>query len=198
MLRLEGVFAGHGRSVVLHGVSLELVPGEILAGHGANGAAKSTLVRTIAGLVNASSGSVLLDGMKVNKLRPNRRLRMGIAFVREGQQSFPGMTVYEKRQVGAASQVKARAEVAKRLEPIFELFPRRAERGKQMAGPLSGGERQMLAIGRALVSHPRSLILDEPSHRLSPIACRPSSSSSCLIGSARLPALSPSWWWNTT
>ncbi|MBF0272818.1 MAG: ABC transporter ATP-binding protein [Magnetococcales bacterium] len=168
MLELRGVDVAHGRSAVLHGVSLTVGRGEIVTLIGANGAGKSTLLMAIFGLPSASRGEVLFDGQEITRLPTHRIARLGLAQVPEGRRIFPGMTVLENLVMGSMVGEKDEAALAR----IYALFPILRERGGQRAGTLSGGEQQMLAIGRALMSRPRILLLDEPSLGLAPLMIR--------------------------
>jgi len=169
MLEISGLRAGYGKRVILQDIDLAVGPGDVVSVLGANGVGKSTLLRTIAGLVSPLAGAVRLDGADVTRMGPHRRAAAGLAFVPEGQQSFPAMSVHENLQIGASVHPEVERHLDDHLAPIFELFPRLAERRGQLAGTLSGGERQMLAIARALLSQPKVLMLDEPSHGLAPI-----------------------------
>lgn len=167
MLRLEAISAGYGAINALSGVSLEIKAGEIVCLIGGNGAGKTTLLRTICGEPQASSGAVFWRAEDITTLPTYAIMRRGIAHVPEGRRIFPRMTVVENLQLGAQFQPAENfpADVAK----VFDLFPRLAERKNQMGGTLSGGEQQMLALGRALVSRPTLLLLDEPSLGLAPL-----------------------------
>jgi branched-chain amino acid transport system ATP-binding protein len=169
MLEVSGLDAGYGKRVILRGIDLTVAPGEVLCVLGANGVGKSTLLRTLAGLQPALGGSVTFGGRVVTAAAPHRRVAGGLAFVPDGQQSFPAMSVLENLQIGAALHREVARSLDAHLDPLFTLFPRLAERRSQLAGTLSGGERQMLAIARALLSRPSLLMLDEPSHGLAPI-----------------------------
>jgi len=167
MLVLEDVHTHYGKIEALHGVSVEVKKGEIVSLIGANGAGKTTLLMTVCGSPQASSGRVILEGRDItNEATPNI-MRSGIAIVPEGRRVFPGLTVEENLHMGGFFNTKS--EIRKSQDHVYELFPRLKEREHQRAGTMSGGEQQMLAIGRALMSKPRMIILDEPSLGLAPI-----------------------------
>ena len=167
MLRLHGVTAFYGAVQALRGVDLQVDAGEIVALIGANGAGKSTLMMTICGSPRARAGSVTYDGSDITQMPTHLIMRRGIAQSPEGRRIFGRMTVDENLKMGA--QVAGMATFERGREEVFALFPRLAERIGQRAGTLSGGEQQMLAIGRALMSRPRLLLLDEPSLGLAPL-----------------------------
>jgi branched-chain amino acid transport system ATP-binding protein len=167
MLRLEDVAAGYGRVRVLLGVTLEVQRGELVCLVGANGAGKTTTLKTISGLLRPARGRIVFEGDEVQGRPPQEILRRGIAHCPEGRRVFPDLTVQENLAMGAYIRTDARA-VAADLERVYAHFPVLAERRRQAAGTLSGGEQQMLAIGRALMARPRLLLFDEPSLGLAP------------------------------
>jgi branched-chain amino acid transport system ATP-binding protein len=174
VLRLRNVDAGYGALTVLRRVSLHVSAGEIVTIVGANGAGKTTLLRTIAGLVRARSGEVVFEGAGVTRARPERIVALGCSLVPEGRQVFAPMEVRENLLLGAHVQFARgrKDEVARDLERVYGLFPVLEKRARQLAGTLSGGEQQMLAIGRALMARPKLVMLDEPSMGLAPLVVK--------------------------
>jgi branched-chain amino acid transport system ATP-binding protein len=169
MLRLEDVQISYGAIQAVRGASVHVRAGEVVAIIGANGAGKSTLLKGIVGLEPLVGGRILIDGKDVTDVPPHKRLGLGVALSPEGRQVFSDQTVGDNLLLGAYHQKLDKAELGARLARCFELFPRLEQRREQLSGTLSGGEQQMLAIGRALMSKPRLLLLDEPSLGLAPI-----------------------------
>ena len=168
MLKIENLCVSYGGIKALRGISLEVPDGKIVTLIGANGAGKSTTLRTISGLVKADSGSITYDGKELLGKPINKVLEAGIAQSPEGRRVFPNLTVLENLKVGAYLR-NDKDGIEKDIKWVYELFPRLEERHWQLAGTLSGGEQQMLAMGRALMSHPKLLMLDEPSMGLAPL-----------------------------
>jgi len=193
MLEVELLNVRYGAIHALRDVSLYVQKGEIVTIVGANGAGKSTLLRTISGLVRASSGTIIFDGEDITHLPTHEIVRRGLVHAPEGRRIFANMTVRENLLLGAYVHNNPDTLVED-FERVFHIFPRLREREHQIAGTLSGGEQQMLAIGRALMSHPKLLMLDEPSWGLHPIWCRRYSVSSAKSTQRAL----PSCWWNRT
>lgn len=168
MLSLENLASGYGRIEVLHGISIEICEGEIVSLIGANGAGKSTLLRAISGVQPVSAGSINLDGRRIERLPAHARVSLGIAQVPEARQLFLPLSVEDNLKLGAWCR-RGEADVWPDLSRVYEMFPMLASLRASSSGGLSGGQQQMLAIGRALMSKPRLLLLDEPSLGLAPI-----------------------------
>ena len=171
MLAIENIHAGYGRVHVLHDVTLSLASGEAIGVLGPNGAGKTTLLRTIAGLCTVYDGSVVFDGKPLDGMPVHARASLGLAHVPEGRRIWPSLTVEENLLIGAwrLTPAERKREVSALLDSVIDLFPRLKERFRARAGVLSGGEQQMLAIGRALMSKPSVILVDEPSIGLAPI-----------------------------
>ncbi len=165
-LEVDGLHTGYGGIKVLHGVSFAVPDGDILAVLGRNGMGKTTLIRCVAGLLPASAGSISLDGHDITRLPPHERARLGLTTVVQGRGIFPRLTVRENLEMG---RIAAGGNKRSRVDEVIGYFPRLGERLEQAAGTMSGGEQQMLAIGRGLMTHPRIMLLDEPSDGIMPI-----------------------------
>ncbi|GAA4838559.1 ABC transporter ATP-binding protein [Luteimicrobium xylanilyticum] len=170
LLELENVSVSYGRIEAVRGVSLTVEEGELVTLIGANGAGKTTTMRAISGIRPLSTGTIRFDGRDITRMKAHERVVAGVVQAPEGRGVFPGMTVIENLEMGAyARTFKTKAEHDATLDNVFELFPRLAERKTQVGGTMSGGEQQMLAIGRALMARPKLLLLDEPSMGLAPM-----------------------------
>jgi len=172
LLNLDGLSTFYGNFPSLKGVSLNVQEREIVTLLGANGAGKTTLLKTISGLLKSSSGSISFASQRIDHLRPNAIVQLGISQCPEGRKLFPEMTVLKNLRLGAFVRRHDKKGIEDSLTEIFHLFPILSERVKQLAGTLSGGEQQMLAMGRALMANPRLLLLDEPSLGLAPLVVR--------------------------
>ncbi len=168
MLEINNIDVHYGVIHAIKGISLKVEDGQIVTLIGANGAGKTTILRTISGLKKPTNGTIIHDGVNITNTSPQDRVKMGISHAPEGRRVFPTMTVLENLELGAYLR-KDKSEIAKDLKMVYERFPILFDRKKQLAGTLSGGEQQMLAIGRALMSRPKILFLDEPSMGLAPL-----------------------------
>lgn len=168
MLEVKDIEVYYGMIQALKGISFEVNEGEVIALIGANGAGKTTTLHTITGLLSPKKGSVLFEGQDITKVPAHKIVSLGMAHVPEGRRVFAELSVYQNLKMGAYTR-KDKDEIAKTLEMVYKRFPRLEERKNQLAGTLSGGEQQMLAMGRALMSHPKIIVMDEPSMGLSPI-----------------------------
>jgi branched-chain amino acid transport system ATP-binding protein len=167
MLEIQGVEAGYGSVQILNGVSLKVARGQMVALLGGNGTGKSTLLKTISGLVKPWKGAIAFDGQRIEGLRPDLIVRRGLVQVTQGKEAYPGMTVEENLRLGAHVR-KDRAGVRRTLERVYEYFPALAGKRGQFSATLSGGQLQMLCIGRGMMSEPKMMLLDEPSAALAP------------------------------
>ena len=168
LLEIRDLEVFYGVIQAIKGISFDVNQGEVIALIGANGAGKTTTLHTITGLINAKKGSITLDGVDITKVPAHKIVSMGMAHVPEGRRVFAQLSVYENLKMGAYTR-KDKNEIEETLEMVYKRFPRLEERKNQLAGTLSGGEQQMLAMGRALMSHPKIILMDEPSMGLSPI-----------------------------
>ena len=168
LLEIKDLEVNYGVIKAIKGVSFDVNEGEIIALIGANGAGKTTILHTITGLIQAKKGSIVFDGKELTKTPPHKIVSMGMAHVPEGKRIFQQLSVLENLKLGAYTR-KDKSEIASTLKMVYERFPRLEERKNQVAGTLSGGEQQMLAMGRALMSKPRIILMDEPSMGLSPL-----------------------------
>ena len=172
LLEIQDLVVGYGRFPVLHGIDFVVQEGEVCVLLGLNGAGKTTTVSTIAGLLKPTSGRVVFDGRSLGRRSPSARVKAGIALCPEGRRVFPRLTVEQNLRLGSWVQRRRPRTVRKQMELVLDYFPRLDERADQVAGTLSGGEQQMLAVGRALMSSPRLLMIDEASMGLSPTLAR--------------------------
>ena len=168
LLQVEDIHVYYGSIHAVKGVSFEVNEGEVIALIGANGAGKTTILHTITGLLSPKKGTVIFEGKDITKVPAHKIVSLGMAHVPEGRRVFAELTVYQNLRMGAYTR-KDKAEIEQTLEMVYKRFPRLEERKNQLAGTLSGGEQQMLAMGRALMSHPKIIVMDEPSMGLSPI-----------------------------
>ncbi len=168
MLEIKDIEVFYGVIQAIKGISFEVNEGEVIALIGANGAGKTTILHTITGLLSPKKGSVIFEGKDITKVPAHKIVSLGMAHVPEGRRVFAELSVYQNLKMGAYTR-KDKAETARTLEMVYKRFPRLEERKSQLAGTLSGGEQQMLAMGRALMSHPKIIVMDEPSMGLSPI-----------------------------
>ncbi len=168
MLEIKDIEVYYGMIQAIKGISFEVNEGEVIALIGANGAGKTTILHTITGLLSPKKGSVLFEGKDITKIPAHKIVSLGMAHVPEGRRVFAELTVYENLKMGAYTR-KNKLEIEQTLQMVYKRFPRLKERKNQLAGTLSGGEQQMLAMGRALMSHPKIIVMDEPSMGLSPI-----------------------------
>ncbi len=187
MLEVSALRAGYGATEILRGLDMTVAAGEIVAVLGANGVGKTTLNKVLSGVLAARAGEIRFDGVRIDGAGPSAIVAAGLIHVPEGRRIFPNMTVRENLELG--SYRRARARRAQNLARVFDIFPRLRERTRQLAGTMSGGEQQMLAIGRGLMAEPRLLILDEPSLGLSPIMVEEMFALIVRLGAGGLPIL---------
>jgi branched-chain amino acid transport system ATP-binding protein len=169
MLKVRNIDTYYGKVQALHDVSMEIGEDEIISIIGSNGAGKSTLMKTIMGIVKPRSGSIQFTGKELTQLKASRIVHEGIAYVPEGREVFAEMTIRDNLEMGAFSKKYSPKEMNQRIDEIYDIFPRLRERSRQLAGSLSGGEQQMLAVGRGLMSAPKLIMFDEPSLGLAPV-----------------------------
>jgi len=172
LLNIQDLHTRYGSFLALKNLSLTVHKGEIVTLLGANGAGKTTLLKTISGLLKPYAGSLMFEGRRIDSLPPNEIVRLGIAHCPEGRKLFPDMTVRKNLQLGAFTRLKDKQGVDQSIKEVLELFPILRERARQSAGTLSGGEQQMLSMGRALMTNPKLFLLDEPSLGLAPMVVR--------------------------
>ena len=168
MLEIKELYVSYGMMEVLHGVSVNVEDDELVSIIGPNGAGKTTLIKTVMGLVKPTSGSIIYDGQDITHLPAHKRAAMGIGYVPEGRRVFGKLTVEENLKMGAY-ELKDKSQIKNNIDMVYDIFPRLGERSKQLAATMSGGEQQMLAIGRALMLNPKMLLIDEVSMGLMPI-----------------------------
>ena len=171
MLEIKDLFVSYGMMEVLHGISLKVEDKELVSVIGPNGAGKSTLIKTVMGLVKPTSGQILYNGQDITNLPAHKRAGLGIGYVPEGRRVFAKLTVEENLRMGAY-ELKDKKKIAENMDRVYEIFPRLGERKNQLASTMSGGEQQMLAVGRAMMARPKLLMMDEPSLGLAPLVVR--------------------------
>ena len=171
MLEIKDLFVSYGMMEVLHGISLKVEDKELVSVIGPNGAGKSTLIKTVMGLVKPTSGQILYNGQDITNLPAHKRAGLGIGYVPEGRRVFAKLTVEENLRMGAY-ELKDKKKIAENMDRVYEIFPRLGERKNQLASTMSGGEQQMLALGRALMCRPKLIMMDEPSLGLAPLVIK--------------------------